>query len=132
MKALDTNVLIRYLVQDDTKQALAASRFIESCCTEDQPCFIGHITLCETAWVLESNYAQSKTEIGEVLEKLLQVGQLEVMEPSVVWKALRDYQSSNADFSDHLLARVNESAGCEVTVTFDKKASKNPVFELLK
>lgn len=132
MKGLDTNVLIRYLVQDDAKQAAAASRFIEGHCTEGNPCFVGHITLCEVAWVLESNYGQDRAAIAEVIEQLLQVSQLEVMEPSVVWKALKDYKSSNADFPDHLTARVNESVGCEMTVTFDKKASKQPAFELLK
>lgn len=132
MKALDTNILIRYLVQDDAKQSASATRFIETYCTESNPCFIGHITLCEVAWVLESNYGQDRAAIAGIIEKLLQVGQLEVMEPSVVWKTLRDYQASNADFPDHLIARVNESAGCESTVTFDKKASKQPAFELLK
>ena len=132
MKALDTNVLIRYLVQDDAKQSAIATRFIEGHCTEKSPCFIGQITLCEIAWVLERNYDQDRVAIADVIEQLLQVGQLEVMEPSVVWRALSDYKSSNADFPDHLLARVNESAGCEATVTFDKKASKQPAFELLK
>lgn len=132
MKALDTNVLVRYLVQDDFKQAAVATRFIENQCTEDNPCFIGQITLCEVAWVLESNYGQDRVAIANVIEQLLQVGQLDVMEPSVVWRALNDYKISNADFPDHLLARVNESAGCESTVTFDKKASKQPAFELLK
>ena len=132
MKALDTNVLVRYLVQDEAKQAAIATRYIERNCTEDSPCFIGQITLCELVWVLESNYDQNRVSIANVIEQLLQVGQLEVMEPSVVWKALNDYKSSNADFPDHLMARVNESAGCDSTVTFDKKASKQPAFELLK
>jgi len=131
MKALDTNVLIRYLVQDDKKQSAQASRFIECYCTEESPCFIGQITLCELAWVLESNYAQDRKSIANVIEKLIQISQLEIMEPSVVYKALRDYESSNADFSDHLIARVNEKNGCETTVTFDKKASKQVGFELL-
>lgn len=49
-----------------------------------------------------------------------------------MWRALKDYKDSNADFPDHLLARVNEQAGCVATVTFDKKAAKQPIFELLK
>ena len=88
--------------------------------------------LCELAWVLESNYHQSRAQIALVIEQLLQVGQLEVMEPEVVWRALEDYKKSNADFPDHLLARVNESKGCESTVTFDKKAAKQPPFKMLK
>ncbi len=132
MKGLDTNVLVRYLVQDDVKQALQASKYIETYCTEESPCFIGQIVLCELAWVLESNYHQSRKEIATIVEQLLQVGQLEVMKPEVVWRALSDYRNSNADFPDHLLARVNEASGCEYTVTFDKKAAKQPAFELLK
>lgn len=132
MNALDTSVLIRYLVQDDAKQAAAATRFIEKQCTEDRPCFIGQITLCEVAWVLESSYGQDRAAIADVIEQLLQVGQLEIMGPDIVWRALNDYKTSNADFPDHLLARVNESAGCKSTVTFDKKASRQPAFELLK
>jgi predicted nucleic-acid-binding protein len=132
LKALDTNVLIRYLVQDDVNQSALATDFIENHCTDSAPCFIGHITLCEVAWVLESNYGQNRTAIAKIIEQLLHVGQLEVMGSSIVWQALNDYKSSNADFPDHLLARVNQSVGCETTVTLDKKASKQTGFELLK
>ncbi|MCU7937444.1 MAG: type II toxin-antitoxin system VapC family toxin [Candidatus Thiodiazotropha sp. (ex Dulcina madagascariensis)] len=132
MKGLDTNVLVRYLVQDDPKQAAQASKFIEKHCTDDNPCFIGQIVLCELAWVLESNYHQSREQIASIIEQLLQVGQLEVMEPEVVWRALHDYRYSNADFPDHLLARVNESKGCQTTMTLDKKAAKQPAFQLLE
>ena len=102
----------------------------ESSCTRDSPCHIGHIVLCELAWVLESNYNQNRDAIAKIIEHLLQVGQLEVPEPQVVWRALSDYRSSNVDFPDHLLARVNQDAGCESTVTFDKKAGKQPGFEI--
>ena len=131
MIALDTNVLVRYLVQDDPVQAKLATKFIESNCADDEPCFIGQIVLCELAWVLESNYQQNRNKIANVIEELLQVGQLEVQQPEVVWRALSDYKNSNADFPDHLLARVNQSAGCDCTITFDKKASKQPIFRLL-
>lgn len=131
MIALDTNVLVRYLVQDDPAQAKLATKFIEKNCTEDEPCFIGQIVLCELAWVMESNYHQDRQQIAHIIEELLQVSQLEVQQPEVVWRALSDYKNSNADFPDHLLARVNQSAGCDCTITFDKKASKQPTFELL-
>lgn len=131
MIALDTNVLVRYLVQDDPKQARVATRFIEQNCTDEKPCFIGQIVLCELAWVLESAYNQNREQVAYVIEELLQVGQLEVQQPEVVWRALNDYKNSNAYFPDHVLARVNQSAGCECTVTFDIKASKQPAFKLL-
>ena len=132
MKGLDTNVLVRYLVQDEPRQAASATRYIERHCTSDSPCYIGHIVLCELAWVLESNYQQNREEIALIIEQLLQVGQLEVMDPDVVWRALKDYKKSNADFPDHLLARINQSQGCDLTLTFDKKAAKQPLFQLLK
>ncbi len=131
MIGLDTNVLVRYLVNDEPRQAIIATDFIKEQCTLDAPCFVGHITLCELVWVLESNYGQRRKEISLIIEKLLRIGELEVMKSEVAWKALNDYKSSNADFSDHLLARKNESVGCKTTVTFDKKASKQPAFTLL-
>ena len=132
MKALDTNVLVRYLVQDEPRQAALATQFIEAQCTTERPCFVGQIVLCELAWVLESNYQQNRDEISSIIEQLLQVGQLEVMEAEVAWRALADYKNSNVDFPDHLLARINEHKGCSTTVTFDKKAAKQPLFQGLK
>jgi predicted nucleic-acid-binding protein len=131
LKGLDTNVLIRYLVQDDPRQATQASKFVEANCTDETPCFVGHIVLCELAWVLDSNYKQSRQQIGSIIEQLLLVGQLEVMDPEVVWRALNDFKHSTADFPDHLLAKANESRGCNLTVTFDKRAAKQPSFEIL-
>jgi len=129
---LDTNVLVRYIVEDEPKQTKIATDFISKNCSLDSPCLIGQISLCELTWVLESNYGQSRKKISLIIEKILMVGELEVLNSEVAWKALNDYKTSNADFSDHLLARKNESEGCEVTVTFDKKASKQPAFRLLK
>jgi predicted nucleic-acid-binding protein len=131
LRGLDTNVLVRYLAQDDPIQSTQATKFIEAHCTSDNPCFVGQIVLCELTWVLESNYKQSRNDIVSMVEHLLQVGQLEVMEPEVVWRALNDYKNSNVDFPDHLLARINETRGCTETMTFDKKASKQPGFQLL-
>lgn len=132
MKGLDTKVLVRYLAQDDPSQSTQATQYIEMYCTTDSPCFISQIVLCELAWVLESNYNQSRDDIASMVENILQVSQLEVMESEVVWRALNDYQNSNVDFPVHLLARINEARGCTETMTFDKKASKPPDFQLLK
>lgn len=132
MKGLDTNVLVRYLVQDEPRQAALATRTIEKQCTPDSPGFVGQIVLCELVWVLESNYQQARTQIATIIEQLLQVSQLDVMDPDVAWRALGDYKNSNADFSDHLVARSNEAHGCESTLTFDKKASRHAAFQLLK
>lgn len=131
MIGLDTNVLVRYLVQDNPRQSALATKYIETQCSSESPCFIDQIVLCELAWVLESNYEQDRVQIAAIIEGLLQVGQLEVMEPDIVWRALADYRKSNADFPDHLVARVNESRGCQATLTFDKKAAKQSLFQLM-
>lgn len=132
MKGIDTNVLVRYLVQDDVKQSRAATRFIEEECSNASPCYIGLVTLCELAWVLESNYKVARADTLDIIERLLCVEQFTVDQSSVVWRAVSDARTSNADFPDHLVARVAEAAGCESTVTFDKKASNYHGFELLK
>ncbi|OED39330.1 hypothetical protein AB833_15450 [Chromatiales bacterium (ex Bugula neritina AB1)] len=124
MIGLDTNVLIRYLVQDDEAQAETANHFIESKCSEECPGFINHIVLCEVCWVLATAYKQKRSDIANVIACLLQVRQLEIQEASVVWRALSDFRDSNADFSDHLIAHSNQLRGCVATVTFDKKAAK--------
>lgn len=132
MKGIDTNVLVRYLVQDDAKQSRAATRFIEKGCSRESPGYIGLITLCELAWVLESNYKVGRADILDIIERLLRIDQFIVDQPSVVWRAASDARTSNADFPDHLVARVAEAAGCDSTVTFDRKAANCHGFELLK
>ncbi|MEM1154848.1 MAG: type II toxin-antitoxin system VapC family toxin [Pseudomonadota bacterium] len=131
MKGLDTNVLVRFLVQDDPKQSRAASRYMQTHCTVDSPCVIGHIVICELAWVLERSYGQDRATIAATIEQLLQAGELRVDEPGAVWRALDDYRASNADFPDHLIARAHESAGCDITATFDRRAAKQHGFELV-
>ncbi len=132
MKALDTNVLIRFLVQDDPAQAQAASHYLRTHCTRDQPGFINRIVLCEIVWVLESAYGYSRAQIAEVIEKLLQTSQLTIDASEAAWIALAQYAKETVDFADALIATLNKQAGCRATVTFDKKAARLPEFELLR
>ena len=67
-----------------------------------------------------------------MIEQILQVSQLAIPNTELIWRALSDYRDSNADFSDYLLSRTNQATGCEYTLTFDKKAAKQDLFELLK
>lgn len=131
MIGLDTNVVIRYLVQDDKKQSALASRFIEKKLTTDTPGYISHMTLCEIAWVLQRCYAVGKPQLREILEGLLITKQLLVENVDIAWKALRIFEVGNADFSDALIAQANIGHGCEYTVTFDRQAAKLPGFDWL-
>ena len=131
MIGLDTNVVIRYLVQDDKKQSTAATRFIEKSLSTDAPGYINHICLCEIVWVLQRCYGVAKPQVREIIEGLLTTKQFYVENVEVTWKALRAFDANSADFCDALIAQVNIHRGCEYTVTFDKKAASLPGFDLL-
>jgi len=128
---LDTNVLIRYIVQDDEKQSKLATAFIESQCSAENPAFINEITLCEVVWVLKCAYRYDKAIILNVLKQLLNSIDLQLASYQAVVLAYEDYEQGRADFSDYLIARINQRAGCQVTVSFDKKACDSQNFKLL-
>lgn len=123
MIGLDTNVLVRYVAQDDVKQSAKASQLIESL-TSASPGFITMISIVELVWVLQSCYDSAKSEIIVVLETLLRTRELTVENTEIVWQALRQYAQANADFADCLIERSANAAGCEYVVTFDAKAAK--------
>ncbi len=107
MIGLDTNVMIRYLVQDDPIQSPLATHLIEETCSEFEPCFICHIVLCEIIWVLKTCYKTPKENLIEIIRTLLEVKQLSLQQPQVVWETLQLYQKFTADFSDILLMNRN-------------------------
>jgi predicted nucleic-acid-binding protein len=128
---LDTNVVVRYLTQDDAKQAAIASSLFEHTLSVEHPGFISHITLCEIAWVLADCYDADKSRIQAVIEGLLGSKQIIVEEADLVWKALRSWEKSSADFSDALMGQASAARGCDKIVTFDKAAARLPSFALL-
>jgi len=132
MIGLDTNVLVRYIVQDDPKQARVATRLIESRCTPDRPGYISFIVLVEVVWVLARAYGYSRDVIFKVLQQILSTAELDVENHTLAWLALTDYQNGNANYSDCLIGRIHQDKGCETTVTFDKKAARVDTFQLLK
>ncbi len=132
MKGIDTNVLVRYIVQDDLEQSKQATQFIEDMIfSEENSIFISGIVLCELVWVLEGIYAYPKKDIVNVLEKILKTRQFYIEQSEVLWGCLRDYKRLNIDFSDGYIAHLNAFNECEYTVTFDKKATRLRYFKLL-
>ncbi len=123
MIGLDTNVLVRYLMQDDAAQAAKASRLIERC-SADEPGFITLVVLVELVWVLESSYDIQRARIAAALELLLRTRELRVEQAEVAWHAVRVYRESRADFADALIARCAAAAGCERILTFDRDAAR--------
>lgn len=122
MIGLDTNVLVRYLAQDDAKQSAKATILIESL-THEHPGHLSHVVLIELVWVLQRCYGASREVVTDTLERLLRTQGLVVQEAEQVWQALRIYRQSG-DFADCLIARVAMAAGCDEVVTFDKGATK--------
>src|SRR3989338_10016687 len=99
MKAIDTNVLIRLLLKDDSKQSQLAYHFIQ----QNQPVFVSHIVLCEVSWVFASVYKIKKIQLIEIIKRILLSETFLVEESGVVWDALTSYEKGNADFSDALI-----------------------------
>jgi predicted nucleic-acid-binding protein len=128
---LDTNVVVRYLAQDDPKQSAAASRLFEAVLTQDEPGFVSGIVLCELAWVLAECYGAERSRIRVAIEGLLAAKQIAVEAPDTVRKALRAWGESSADFADALIGEVAASHGADKTLTFDRAAAKLPGFDLV-
>jgi len=130
MIGIDMNVLVRYIVQDDERQAAIATKLIEAC-SVGNPGWISVIVLCETVWVLSRAYGYEKVIIQAVLQRIFLASELVVEQQDQGWLALRDFALGHADFSDYLIAHMNQASGCEYTITFDKKASSHRLFRLL-
>ena len=125
MIGIDTNVLVRYIAQDDATQSTRATRLIEQECSPATPGFIGLVVLLELVWVSESCYEATRAECADIVRRILSIRQLVVQEAEIAWKALRLFESSKADFADCLIERMAAAAGCSVVMTFDKAAAKS-------
>ncbi|MES9856070.1 MAG: type II toxin-antitoxin system VapC family toxin [Sedimenticola sp.] len=132
MIGLDTNILVRYIVQDDPEQAAQATVLIEEYCSAETPGYISSIVLCELLWVLSRGYQYEKPVTIQVLQQLLTSSELSVAQREKSLAALREYQAGTADFSDYLIGQLNSTHSCRTTYTFDKKAAKNRHFTLLE
>ena len=95
MTGIDTNVLVRYLVQDDAEQARKATYFITNECSTDDTGLINRIVLCELVWVLETAYDYPRNAVAMALEKILRTAQFTVEDHQEAWLAFRDYQRSS-------------------------------------
>lgn len=123
MTGLDTNVLVRYIMQDDVKQSAKATKFIERL-TVESPGFLSIISVVELGWVLSSCYGLSREQIVQVFESLLMTKEMLIDRSDQVLKALRMFKVSRADFADCLVGISAAAAGCTSTVTFDQGAVK--------
>jgi len=131
MIGLDTNILVRYLTQDDPTQSRKATHEIEKARSAGHMFFIADIVLCELVWVLETAYGCDRKEIVPVLENILRTKQFQFDNKDLLWKSLADYRSIKGDFADHLIGHTAHKAGCRETLTFDSGLKNNPAFRVL-
>ncbi|MEO6081301.1 MAG: type II toxin-antitoxin system VapC family toxin [Steroidobacteraceae bacterium] len=124
MIGLDTNVLVRYIMQDDIKQSPLATRIVESL-TAESPGYVPLVAIVELDWVLSSAYGLSRSQLIQAFEALLRTKEIAVERGETVWKGLRLLQRSGGDFADCLIACSAEAAGCVKTMTFDRGAAKS-------
>ena len=123
MIGLDTNVLVRYVMQDDPRQSPRANRLIESLSAE-APGFVPIVALVELVWVMQGSYGLGRSQVATVLGMLLRSKELLVDRAELVAQALGRYEAGSADFADALIERIAASAGCAATMSFDAGAVK--------
>ncbi len=121
MIALDTNVVVRFLVQDDPIQAAQATALFAGL-TEETPAWLCREVLVELIWVLERAYHLPRAEIAGAIDGLLAAREVVVEAPDRVGAAINRYREGGAGFSDHLIALSARNAGCTEIFTFDRQA----------
>jgi len=131
MIGLDTNVLVRYLTQDDPIQSPQATRLIEQKLSEANPGFVSVVAIVETVWVLERAYGFAALEIATAIENALQADALVIENEPEVFTAMIALKDGRGSFSDALIAALGAKAGCRRTLTFDRKAAKLSGFVLV-
>jgi predicted nucleic-acid-binding protein len=122
MIGLDTNILVRYLTQDDPEQSAKATELIEHRLTERDPGFVSVVAMVETVWVLDRAYGLEAQEISGAIERILQVDVLTVENEQEVFTAMIALKEGRGPFADALIAELGSRAGCRYTLTFDQKA----------
>jgi predicted nucleic-acid-binding protein len=131
MIGLDTNVLVRYIMQDDPKQSPKANRLMESLSAEE-PGYVTVVSVIELYWVLTSCYALTGRQVKEALDVLLRSKEIVVDQAEQVMRALRVFDVGAADFADCLIERIAAAAGCTQTMTFDQAAAKHAGMSLIR
>jgi predicted nucleic-acid-binding protein len=130
MIGLDTNVLVRYIAQDDALQSPIASEIFDKFSVENSG-FITTVALVEFVWVMQSCYQASKTEVVTILKMLCRTRELKIENADTAIAAITVFEASKGDFADCMLERAAHKAGCQYTVTFDKAAAKFGGMQLL-
>jgi len=128
---LDTNVIVRFLAQDDEVQSRLATRLFARL-TREEPGFVSLVVLAEVSWVLARAYKASRAELADAIEGLLRSAEIRIENAEAAWRALGAYQASkSAEFADALIAEIAALAGVTRTMTFGRGAAAEAGMALL-
>lgn len=131
MIGLDTNVVLRYLLQDDEKQTRQANEIIDGQLSEREPGFLSLACVLEIVWVLHSLLRQGAVEIAAHLEHLLAADSLVIQNEQQVFDAAFALKRGTGEFEDALIGSLDAWAGCKKTLTFDRRAGRLAGFEVI-
>ena len=129
MIAIDTNVLVRYLIGDDSKQAERARQLIEEELTAEAPGLIGLAAIVELNWVLVKVYGVQPKVVRAIVGELLIAPQIVIEQAEIVKRALA---LELPDLADGIIHQSGKAAGCAKTVTFDRRFARVADVELLR
>lgn len=131
MRAVDTNVLVRLIANDDAGQVEVVRDFFRNCASRAEPIFVSILVMCELVWVLDRSYGRSKGEIIAVMDRLLETGFLRFEQERVLRLSLERYRKGKASFPDYIIGAIAAEAGCRDTVSFDRDLKGAPGFTIL-
>ena len=132
MIALDTNVLLRILLDDDPKQSRQAQAILASAARSGQAVLLPDVVLCEVEWVLSSTFGLTRARVAETLRRLLDATEFTFANRSVVNLAVANYERGKAEFSDYLIGATARASGASTTFTFDRDLHKSEDFTLVQ
>ena len=128
MIALDTNVLVRFLVVDDKAQSAKAVKLVERAVARNETLFVSDVVIYETVWVLLSAYLASRAEVGDTLAQLLKATHLSLRDVDGLVRALEAFVAGKGDFADYVIKEHARAAGCDGVATFDRALLKEQGF----
>lgn len=131
MKALDTNVIVRFLVKDDERQAETARRLFEGAEATGERFLMTRAVVLETIWVLQAVYRLTREEVLEAIDLLTQLSVLELEGHDSMVDLVRLGRATSLHLSDLLIGLAGAACGCETTLTFEKGLEHSELFEKL-
>jgi predicted nucleic-acid-binding protein len=132
MIGIDSNVLVRYLTQDNPGQAAIAAHFVDHELSAERQGHVSLVALAETLWVLQTHYAAGKAALMPMIAALAADPRFRVQDEAALWLALETCESADVDVADALIHQLNALHGCTHTVTFDRKATRMSGMVLLQ